>query len=78
MFLIDIDLYSGGPWRMPPQRPKCLRPMLDKEEYRIFAEEINRIVAWDVFSAETMWYYVFCLLVPPLSAMAMVSVTVCE
>lgn len=44
----------GGQWRLPPNRPVCLRPMLRKGEYERFANSINKAVAWSFFSVEAL------------------------
>ncbi len=86
IIVVSLEVYNcgftvsrqalGGPWRMSPLRPKCLRPMLSKEEYKIFADQINLLVSWNVFSWEMLWFYCFSTLVPPLSALAMVCCTI--
>ena len=44
----------GGQWRLPPNRPVCLRPMLRKGEYERFANSINKAIAWSFFSIEAL------------------------
>jgi hypothetical protein len=54
----------GGQWRLPPNRPVCLRPMLRKREYELLANSINATVAWNFFSFEALMLVVSFLINP--------------
>ncbi len=72
VFVRVIHRFSGGPWVLPPSRPVCLRPMLLRKEYRAFAEDINRSMAWSPWAADMLFFYAMTLVAPPLSAAVMV------
>jgi hypothetical protein len=47
--------------------------MLRKDEYREFAEKVNKRLAWKPFGWEMILFYTVAFLVPPLAALLMVS-----
>jgi hypothetical protein len=49
--------------------------MLLRDEYKAFAEEVNRSVAWNPLSCEMMCYYALATIIPPLAATIMVRVS---
>lgn len=66
---------TGGPWRFPTVRPACLRPMLKRQEFREFAEKINKAMEWQFFGLELLSYALVALFTPPFAAHVMVSRT---
>ena len=46
--------------------------MLLRKEYRAFAEDINRSMAWSPWAADMLFFYAMTLIAPPLSAAVMV------
>ena len=62
----------GGSWILPTTRPACLKPMLHKQQYREFAELINKAMSWQYLSYDMLSFYLITLIVPPLSAYYMV------
>jgi hypothetical protein len=46
--------------------------MLLREEYRLFAEDINAALAWKPFAVDMWVFYIFTCIAPPLSASVMV------
>ena len=72
-YLISSSNYSvGGSWILPTTRPACLKPMLHKQQYREFAELINKAMSWQYLSYDMLSFYLITLIVPPLSAYYMV------
>lgn len=57
----------GGPWVLPTSRPVCLRPILLREEYKAFAEEINEKLKWPSFGYEVILFYLLRIVIPPMA-----------
>ena len=76
LIIITIIMISfcsvGGSWILPTTRPACLKPMLHKQQYREFAELINKAMSWQYLSYDMLSFYLITLIVPPLSAYYMV------
>ena len=61
----------GGSWVLPPHRPLCLRPMINRIKYKKFAHEINAALSWSCYSIETLLYALVLLVFPAFAASLM-------
>ena len=49
-----------------------MRPMLKRQEYRTFAEKINKRMEWKPYGIEMLTFYTVAVVAPPLAAFLMV------
>ena len=70
---LSTSTFSGGPWKLPLERPDGLRPMLLAQQYSSFAKKINQEMSWPEWSWEIVTFYMMVFLLPPFSAYFMVS-----
>lgn len=59
---------NGGPWVLSHYRPVTLRPTVNREQFRNFANIVNATVAWNLNCWELMLYYIIYVFIPPFAA----------
>ena len=63
----------GGQWLLPTNRPISLRPMFKREEYKQFANDVNKAMNIRWFSWDNLFISILFVIAPPLCNWILVS-----